>query len=36
VGVNAVSQVVNWKTDNYGVFLQSNVKLGRHGLFGGN
>jgi len=36
VGVNAVPQVVNWKTDNYGVFLQSSVKLGPHGLFGGN
>ena len=29
VGVAAVPQVVNWKTDNYGVFLQSSVKLGR-------
>jgi hypothetical protein len=36
VGVTAVPQVVNWKTDNYGVFLQSSVKLGPHGLFGSN
>jgi len=36
VGVAAVPQVVNWRTDNYGVFLQSSVKLGPHGLFGSN
>jgi len=36
VGFTTLPQVVNWKTDNYGVFLQSSVKLSLHGLFGGN
>jgi hypothetical protein len=36
VGGGGMAQVVNWKTDNYGVFLQSSVKLGPHGLFGSN
>jgi outer membrane protease len=36
VGFTTVPQVVNWKTDNYGVFLQSSVRLGPHGLFGSN
>ncbi len=36
VGENAVPQVLDWKTDNYGVFFQSTVRLGPHLVFGGN
>ena len=36
VGVNTVPQVLQWKTDNYGVFFQSSIKLGPHPIFGAN
>jgi outer membrane protease len=36
VGFNTVPQVLDWKTDNYGVFIQSSVKLGPHLVFGSN
>jgi outer membrane protease len=36
VGVNALPQVVKWKTDNFGVFLQTSVKLGPYPLISNN
>ena len=34
VGFAAVPQVLQWKTDNFGVFFQSSLKLGPYPLFG--
>ncbi len=36
VGFTAAPQVVEWKTQNYGVFLQASLKLGPYAVFGGN
>jgi hypothetical protein len=33
VGVNTVPQPVEWKTQNFGVFLQGRIKLGSYALF---
>lgn len=34
VGVRALPQVLDWKVDNLGVFLQANVKLGPYPIIG--
>jgi hypothetical protein len=36
VGVNAAPQPVEWKTQNFGVFLQGSIKLGPYALFSSN
>jgi Omptin family len=36
IGVNALPQPVNWKTDNLGVFLQTSVKLGPYSVITSN
>jgi outer membrane protease len=36
LGFAASPQVVNWKTENYGVFLQGNLKLGPYPLISSN
>ena len=36
IGFTAVPQVVEWKTQNYGVFLQASVKFGPYAVFGSN
>jgi hypothetical protein len=35
VGFNAPPQVVDWKLDNFGFFLQAGVKLGPYPLITG-
>jgi outer membrane protease len=32
----AVPQVIRWRTDNFGAFIQSNIKLGPYPVFGGD
>jgi len=34
VATDAVPQVLNWKTENYGVFLQATYKIGPYPVFG--
>ncbi len=36
VGINALPQVVQWKTSNFGAFLQTSIKLGPYPLISGN
>jgi hypothetical protein len=36
IGFTAVPQVLEWKTQNYGVFLQASVKFGPYAVFGSN
>jgi hypothetical protein len=33
IGMTAVPQVVEWKTENFGVFVQGSIKLGPYKLF---
>src|SRR5262249_183933 len=36
IGFNALPQPVKWRSDNFGVFLQSSVKLGPYPVISGN